>query len=88
MDPMGYIICPLLIWKPRCIKSNLWSMREKTSAMAVEFEIMQQARMTLAKSPPGTTLDLRPWAQTIEYGLFYVCVCVLNYLQLNKKTIP
>jgi len=49
-------------------------MREKTSAMAVEFEIMQQARMTLAKSPPGTTLDLRPWAQTIEYDMFYVCV--------------
>lgn len=40
---------------PRCIKSNLWSMREKTSAMAVELEIIQQARMTFAKSPPGTT---------------------------------
>ena len=26
---------------------------------AVELEIMQQARMTLAKSPPGTTLDWR-----------------------------
>ena len=24
--------------------------------VAVEFEIMQQARMTLAKSPPGTTV--------------------------------
>ena len=30
-------------------------MREKTSAMAVLFEIMQQARMTFAKSPPGTS---------------------------------
>merc|ERR1719162_1964126 len=28
-------------------------MREKTSAIAVEVLIMQQARMTLAKSPPG-----------------------------------
>jgi hypothetical protein len=27
--------------------------------VAVELEIMQQARMTLAKSPPGTTLDLQ-----------------------------
>jgi len=26
--------------------------------VAVELEIMQQARITLAKSPPGTTLDL------------------------------
>ena len=25
----------------------------ETSAIAVEFEIMQQARMTLARSPPG-----------------------------------
>ena len=29
---------------------------EKTSAMAVELEIMQTARMTLARSPPGTTV--------------------------------
>ena len=27
-----------------------------TSAIAVLFEIMQHARMTLAKSPPGTTV--------------------------------
>merc|ERR1719264_335714 len=38
------------------IKSNLWSIREKTSAMAVELLIMQHARMTLARSPPGTTV--------------------------------
>merc|ERR1711988_728033 len=38
------------------IKSNLWSMREKTSAMAVLLLIMQQARITLARSPPGTTV--------------------------------
>ena len=31
--------------------------------VAVEFEIMQQARMTLAKSPPGTTLDLEVLGQ-------------------------
>merc|ERR1712054_602458 len=31
-------------------------MREKTSAMAVELLIMQTALMTLAKSPPGTTV--------------------------------
>ena len=43
--------------KPKHIKSNLWSMREKTSAMAVELEIIQQARMTLARSPPGTTSE-------------------------------
>merc|ERR1740115_162088 len=36
------------------IRSNLWSILEKTSAMAVELEIMQQALMTLARSPPGT----------------------------------
>jgi len=29
-----------------------------TSAIAVLFEIMQHARMTLAKSPPGTTSEL------------------------------
>merc|ERR1712139_331524 len=29
---------------------------EKTSAMAVELETMQQALMTLARSPPGTTV--------------------------------
>jgi len=34
----------------------LWSMREKTSAIAVELLIMQQARMTFARSPPGTTV--------------------------------
>merc|ERR1712061_870645 len=38
------------------IKSNLWSMREKTSAMAVELLIMHTARMTFARSPPGTTV--------------------------------
>merc|ERR1719345_711445 len=38
------------------IRSNLWSILEKTSAMAVELEIMQQALMTLARSPPGTTV--------------------------------
>merc|ERR1712187_865264 len=38
------------------ITSNLWSMRENTSAMAVEFEIMHTARWTLARSPPGTTV--------------------------------
>merc|ERR1712146_30865 len=38
------------------MRSNLWSMREKTSAMAVELLIMQQARITLARSPPGTTV--------------------------------
>ena len=32
--------------------------RKKTQPVAVELEIMQQARITLAKSPPGTTLDL------------------------------
>merc|ERR1711988_1323662 len=31
-------------------------MRENTSAIAVELLIMQHARMTLAKSPPGTTV--------------------------------
>ena len=41
---------------PSYMRSNLWSMREKTSAIAVELEIMQHARMTLAKSPPGTTV--------------------------------
>ena len=40
----------------RVIKSNLWSMRDITSAIAVLFEIMQHARMTFAKSPPGTTV--------------------------------
>jgi len=35
------------------------SPEQKTAVLvAVEFDIMQQARMTLAKSPPGTTLDL------------------------------
>merc|ERR1740121_580750 len=38
------------------MRSNLWSMREKTSAMAVELLIMQHARITFAKSPPGTTV--------------------------------
>merc|ERR1712118_202243 len=32
------------------MRSNLWSMREKTSATAVELEIMHTARMTLARS--------------------------------------
>ena len=31
-------------------------MREKTSAIAVELLSMQQARMTFARSPPGTGL--------------------------------
>jgi len=38
------------------MRSNLWSMREKTSAIAVDLLIMQQARMTFARSPPGTTV--------------------------------
>jgi len=38
------------------IRSNLWSIRENTSATAVEFEIMHTARITLARSPPGTTV--------------------------------
>merc|ERR1712159_570158 len=38
------------------IRSNLWSIRENTSAMAVVLLIMQTARMTLARSPPGTTV--------------------------------
>merc|ERR1719231_1348372 len=38
------------------MRSNLWSRRENTSAMAVELEIMQTARCTLARSPPGTTV--------------------------------
>ena len=38
------------------MRSNLWSRREKTSAMAVELEIMHTARCTLARSPPGTTV--------------------------------
>merc|ERR1719201_528826 len=38
------------------IRSNLWSIRENTSAMAVVLEIMQHALMTLARSPPGTTV--------------------------------
>ena len=38
------------------IRSNLWSMREKSSAIAVEFDIMATARITLARSPPGTTV--------------------------------
>merc|ERR1711982_68828 len=38
------------------IKSNLWSSLEKTSAMAVELEIMQTALITLAKSHLGTTV--------------------------------
>jgi hypothetical protein len=29
---------------------------EKTSAMAVEFEIIETALITLARSPPGTTV--------------------------------
>merc|ERR1719440_449934 len=38
------------------MRSNLWSMREKTSAIAVELLIMQHARMTFARTPPGTTV--------------------------------
>merc|ERR1711898_87841 len=38
------------------MRSNLWSTLEKTSAMAVELETMQTALMTLARSPPGTTV--------------------------------
>merc|ERR1712072_1544641 len=38
------------------MRSNLWSILEKTSAMAVELETMQTALMTLARSPPGTTV--------------------------------
>ena len=41
------------------IKSNLWSMRENTSAMAVELLIIQTARITFARSPPGpSSLDV------------------------------
>merc|ERR1711977_487455 len=36
------------------IRSNLWSMRWKTSAMAVELETMQTLLSACAKSPPGT----------------------------------
>ncbi len=42
-----------------CIKSNLWSMRENTSTMAVELLIIQTARITFARSPPGpSSLDV------------------------------
>jgi hypothetical protein len=37
------------------IRSNLWSRRENTSAMAVLLLIMHTARCTLARSPPGST---------------------------------
>ncbi|WRX32095.1 hypothetical protein QQP08_024582 [Theobroma cacao] len=36
------------------MRSNLWSMRENTSATAVLLLIMQTARCTLARSPPAT----------------------------------
>jgi hypothetical protein len=42
------------------IRSNLWSMREKTSAMAVELEIMHTARMTRARSPTTRDNGRRP----------------------------
>merc|ERR1712094_141254 len=35
---------------------KLWSILEKTSAIAVELLIMQTARITFARSPPGTTV--------------------------------
>ncbi|OAY73790.1 hypothetical protein ACMD2_07750, partial [Ananas comosus] len=38
------------------MRSNLWSIRENTSATLVEFEIMHTALCTLARSPPGTTV--------------------------------
>merc|ERR550514_2070456 len=38
------------------IRSNLWSIRENTSAMAVVLLIMQTALITFARSPPGTTV--------------------------------
>mmetsp|Transcript_152351 Transcript_152351/g.369996 ORF Transcript_152351/g.369996 Transcript_152351/m.369996 type:complete len:204 (+) Transcript_152351:697-1308(+) len=37
------------------MRSNLWSMRPSTAAMAVVLLIMHTARWTLARSPPGTT---------------------------------
>merc|ERR1719203_2608171 len=38
------------------MRSNLWSMRPITSAMAVVLLIMSTERCTLARSPPGTTV--------------------------------
>merc|ERR1711898_50915 len=38
----------------KALLANMRSILEKTSAMAVELEIMQTALMTLARSPPGT----------------------------------
>ena len=38
------------------MRSNLWSMRASTPAMAVVLDIMQTERCTLATSPPGTTV--------------------------------
>ena len=56
-NQLGISVETLRLWLAATmyIRSNLWSMREKTSATAVELEIMQTARMTLARSPPGTT---------------------------------
>merc|ERR1712072_153120 len=39
----------------KALLAYMRSILEKTSAMAVELEIMQTALMTLARSPPGTT---------------------------------
>ena len=38
------------------IRSNLWSMRANTSAIAVVLLSMHTARFTLARSPPGTAV--------------------------------
>ena len=38
------------------MRSNLWSMRESASPTAVVLATMQTARMTRARSPPGTTV--------------------------------
>jgi len=38
------------------IKSNLWSIRDRASAIAVVLATMHTARWTRARSPPGTTV--------------------------------
>merc|ERR1712010_130035 len=38
------------------MRSNLWSIRERASAMAVVLETMHTALWTRARSPPGTTV--------------------------------
>merc|ERR1711935_1074306 len=41
------------------MRSNLWSMRERASTMAVVLATMQTARLTSAKSPPGIVKGLQ-----------------------------